>query len=95
MLLCYIVVVDIRYGDMVVASIYMYMYLRDLDGRRVAWRPDSLVSQVSRFSEYGHGVHYFHHTVSWQLSCGHEQSLGTRQFGPLAAKWAWPCTAKC
>ena len=35
----------------------MYMYLRDLDGRRVAWRPDSLVSQVSRLSEYGHGVH--------------------------------------
>ena len=38
----------------------MYMYLRDLDGRRI---PDSLESQVSRLSEYGHGGHYFHQTV--------------------------------
>ena len=41
----------------------MYMYLRDLDGRRVEWKPDRLVSQVSRFSEHGHAVHYFHQTV--------------------------------
>ena len=38
----------------------MYMYLRDL---RFSMETRQSSETVSRLSEYGHGVHYFHQTV--------------------------------
>ena len=71
---------------------------------RLGWKEGSMETRQSSESGLPGSVSMdmvfiiFTSLVFWQLSCGHEQSvnsLGTRQFGTLAAQWAWPCTTKC
>ena len=60
----------------------------------IAWRPDSLVSHISRLSEYGHGVHYFSPDFGSSAVGIIKQSVNSLGIRHLAAQWAWTCTAK-
>lgn len=75
----------------------MHMYLRDLDGRGYSVetrQPSESHLQAQRVWTWCSLFSPDFGSSAVGIIKQSVNSLGIRQFGPLAAQWAWTCTAK-